>query len=284
MKGKTENYIVEFFEKEIRSFWEEKEGKRYFALVDIAGKLVDTSDPKGYWRNIKRRWKKKGKPFLEKIRRIKILSGDGRQRYTDMADMETVFSWIQEIPSSKAEPFRMWLAMTGQERIREIKDPERAVDRALENWRKMGRDEKWILQRMMSQETRQRLTEYWGTHGITEGEEYRMLTNIVHEAWSNMTVQEHKNLKGLKSQNLRDHMTEAELIFMALAEMSVRQIAEYEESKGYEANVAPAEYGGKIARNARKELEERTGKNVLSKENYLSVPRSKRENKKRYEK
>lgn len=280
MKKKTEEYIVEFFEQEIRSFWEEEEGERYFALVDVCEKLADTSDPKGYWRDIKRRWRKKEQSFLERLRRIKILSKDGKQRYTDMADLETVFRCIQRIPSDKAEFFRIWLATTGQERIREIKDPERGLDRALENWRKMGRNEKWILQRMMSQETRHRLTEYWGSHGITEGEEYRTLTNAVHEAWSNMTVQEHKDLKGLKSQNLRDHMTEAELIFMALAEMAVRQIAEGRESNGYEANIASAECGGKIARNARKELEEKTGKNILSKKNFLSPSPAKKENKK----
>lgn len=280
MKKKTEDRIVEFFEQEVRSFWEEEEGKRYFVLVDVFEKLADTSDPKGYWRDVKRRGRKKGQLFWGQIRRIKIPSKDGKLRYTDMADLETVFRCIQRIPSEKAELFRMWLATTGQERLREIKDPERGLDRALESWRKMGRGEKWILQRMMSQETRHRLTEYWGSHGITEGEEYRMLTNVVHEAWSNMTVQEHKELKGLKSQNLRDHMTEAELIFMALAEMAVRQIAEGRESRGYQANVASAECGGKIARNARKELEEKTGKNVLSKKNFLPSSLAKKEGKK----
>lgn len=186
------------------------------------------------------------------------------------------FRIIQSIPSPKAEPFKHWLAQVGYERVQEIQDPARGIDRARELWKKHGRSEKWIQQRMMGQETRNKLTDYWSNHDVKKGEEFAILTNIIHEEWTGLTVKGHKNMKGLKSQNLRDHMNEAELIFTALAELSTRQIAESIEAKGLEENKLPAKKGGRIAKNARMELETKTGKSVVSKENFLKNPERKK--------
>lgn len=276
MKKKTEDAIIAFFERDIRSHWEEKEGKWYYAAVDVIRKMCDCRDPGRYWRRLKKKASEKGYPVVSQVLRVKMRAENGRMYVSDVIDMKTVFGIVQLLPSAKADSFREWLAKAGEEQYREIKDPERSLERALDNWRKMGRDEKWILRRMMSQETRHRLTEYWGKHGITEGEDFRRLTNTIHEMWSGLTIAEHKTLKGLKSHNLRDHMNEAELIFTALAEMAARQIAENKRAVGYEENASSAEKGGRIARNARKGLEEQTGKNVLSEENFLPSPVSKK--------
>ena len=190
-------------------------------------------------------------------------------RLTDLADTETLFRLIQSVPSPKAEPIKLWLAKVGYERIQDMSDPEKAVNRGRDYWQKMGRSEEWIQRRMMGQETRNKLTDYWKTHEVSKAEEFAILTNIIHEEWSDLTVKEHKNLKGLKTQNLRDHMTEAELIFTALAEMSTRQIGETQKANGLWENKVSAHKGGRIAKNARTELEERTGKRVVSNQNYL---------------
>ena len=181
---------------------------------------------------------------------------------------------VQSVPSKKAEPIKLWLAKVGYERIQEMSDPEKALNRSRDYWQKMGRSEKWIQQRMMGQETRNKLTDYWKNNEVKEQNEYAILTNIIHEEWSDLTVKEHKNLKGLKTQNLRDHMTDAELIFTALAELSTRQIAETMETKGLEENKTPAKKGGKIAKDARIALEEKTGKSVVTEENFLSSDKS----------
>ena len=176
---------------------------------------------------------------------------------------------IQSIPSSKAEPFKQWLAKVGYERMQEMADPAQGMDRARENWQKLGRSEKWIQQRMTGQETRNKLTDYWKQSGVEKSDEFAMLTNVIHQEWTGLTVKKHKDLKGLKSQNLRDHMNEAELIFTALAELSTRQIAETEEAKGLLENAKAGKKGGAVAKNARKELESRTGKSVVTGENFL---------------
>ncbi len=266
---KPKDIIKNLKEAGVRSIWDEKEEKWFFSAVDAVSVFSDSRHPRKYWNGLKKRLIKVNPAIFAVYKRAKLLSADGKLRWTDLVDLKQLFRFILELSSDKAELLKVWLAEAGQERVREINDPERSMDRALENWRRMGRSDKWILQRMMSQETRHRLTEYWGEHGIEESEEYRLLTNIVHEGWSRLTVKEHKELKGLKSQNLRDHMTEAELIFMALAEMSARQIAECRQATGYEENVFSAEKGGHIAGHARKELEEKTGKNVITGENFL---------------
>jgi hypothetical protein len=193
----------------------------------------------------------------------------GKQRLTDVANAETLLRLVQSVPSPKAEPIKLWLAKTGYERMQEMSDPARALERARETWKKHGRSEKWIQQRMTGQETRNKLTDYWATHNIKKGDEYAILTNLIHQEWSGVSVTAHKNLKGLETQNLRDHMSEAELIFTALAELSTRQIAETTDAIGMAENKTAAKTGGKIAKHARLELESKTGKKVVTDENYL---------------
>ena len=196
-------------------------------------------------------------------------AADGKSRLTDMADTETLLRLIQSIPSPKAEPFKQWLAKVGYERIQDMGDPARSLDRAREFWRQHGRSEKWIQQRMMGQETRNKLTDYWKDHAIKGEDEYAILTNIIHREWSGVTVKKHKEIKGLKTQNLRDHMNEAELIFTALAELSTRQIAESVAATGMTENAEAGKKGGRIAKRARLELEQKTGRSVVTGENFL---------------
>jgi hypothetical protein len=202
-------------------------------------------------------------------------------RKTDVADIKTIFRIIQSIPSKKAEPIKQWLAKVGQERVQEMADPSTAIDRARETYKKLGRSEKWIQQRMTGQETRNKLTDYWKDHEISEGEEYAILTNIIHQEWSGLSVKEHKNLKGLKSQNLRDHMSEAELIFTALAELSTRQVAESENATGMEENKQAAIKGGKVANRAKKDFEETTGQKVVTGENFFPASQKPKQIKKK---
>ena len=192
-----------------------------------------------------------------------------------MANVEQIFRLIQSIPSPKAEPFKQWLAKVGYERLQEIQDPSLSMDRARENWKNKGRSEKWIQQRMMGQETRNKLTDYWKESGVSKQEEFAMLTNIIHQEWTGLTVKAHKEIKGLKSQNLRDHMSEAELLFTALAELSTRQIAETEKAQGLKENAEAGKKGGAIANNAKKELESKTGKSVVTGENFLAPKKEK---------
>jgi len=198
-----------------------------------------------------------------------MTASDGKERLTDCATPETLLRLVQSIPSPKAEPIKLWLAKVGYERMQEIADPSLALNRAREQWQKLGRSEKWIAQRMTGQETRNKLTDYWADHEIQRGEEFAILTNIIHEEWTGLSVKAHKDKKGLKSHNLRDHMTEAELIFTALAELSTRQIAETVSATGMPANRKAAKTGGSIAKRARLELESKTGRKVVSAENYL---------------
>ena len=204
---------------------------------------------------------------------MKLKAPDGKMRETDCANTESLFRIIQSIPSPKAEPFKRWLAKVGYERVQEIADPEKSLNRARENWKKHGRSKQWIQQRMLGQETRNKLTDYWKDHDINEGDEYATLTSIIHQEWSGVSLKKHKDLKGLKSHNLRDHMTEAELIFTALAELSTRQIAESINAKGMPENKTASKAGGKIAKAARVELENKTGQKVISNKNYLKSPK-----------
>ena len=200
---------------------------------------------------------------------LKLDAADGKKYLTDVANPETLLRLIQSVPSPKAEPIKLWLAKVGYERMQEMADPARSLDRARETWKKHGRSEKWIQQRMMGQETRNKLTDYWSEHEIKSEEEFAILTNIIHQEWSDVTVKDHKQIKGLKTQNLRDHMTEAELIFTALAELSTRQIAETLQATGMTENTLAGKTGGSIAKKARLELEQKTGKKVISNDNFL---------------
>ncbi len=261
------------FEKfKIRKSFDEKNQKWFFSVIDIVAALTEQSDykkAKSYWTTLKSRLKQEGSEVVTNCDQLKMVAEDGKMRLTDVADLESIFRLIQSIPSPKAEPIKMWLAKVGNERIQEISDPEQSLNRARENWQKHGRSQKWIQQRMMGQETRNKLTDYWQESGVKKGEEFAILTNIIHQEWSGLSVSEHKNLKGLKNHNLRDHMSEVELIFTALAEVSTRQIAENMQAKGLEENKSPAQKGGKIAKDARLALEEKTNKKVVSRENFL---------------
>lgn len=261
-----------FENKRIRHIYDKEKELYYFSVVDIVAILIekDYQSARKYWKVLKGRLLKEGfNELVTNCYQLKLQADDGKMRKTDVADIKTVFRIIQSIPSKKAEPIKQWLAKVGQERVQEMADPSKAIDRARETYQKLGRSEKWIQQRMTGQETRNKLTDYWKDHEITEGEEYAILTNIIHQEWSGLSVKEHKDLNGLKSQNLRDHMSEAELIFTALAELSTRQIAEAENATGMEENKKSAKRGGKIAKEAKEKLELETGKKVVTDSNFL---------------
>ena len=258
-----------FEDKKIRSFWNEEEQKWYFSIIDVIAILTQSIDPTAYWRKLKQRLKEEGNETVTNCHGLKMEAADGKMRLSDVGDTEQLLRLIQSIPSPKAEPFKQWLAKTGYERMKEIADPEQSLDRARENWQRLGRSEKWIQQRMTGQETRNKLTDYWKESGVEKSDEFAFLTNIIHQEWTGLTVKKHKKLKGLKTQNLRDHMSEAELIFTALAELSTRQIAETEEAKGLKQNANAGKKGGRIAKNARLALEHKTGKRVVTSENFL---------------
>ena len=256
----------------IRHIYDEEKEIYYFSVVDIIAILIekDYQSARKYWNKLAQRLRDEGsEQTVTNCHQLKLQANDGKMRKTDVADIKTIFRIIQSVPSKKAEPIKQWLAKVGQERVQEMADPSTAIDRARETYKKLGRSDKWIQQRMTGQETRNKLTDYWSEHDIKEGEEYAILTNIIHQEWSGLPVKEHKNLKGLKSQNLRDHMSEAELIFTALAELSTRQIAESENATGMEENKISAKKGGKIAREAREKLELQTGQKVVTDNNFL---------------
>jgi hypothetical protein len=267
------NQSLAIFEKfKIRRYFDEKTQKWLFSVIDVVAALTEQTDyqtGRKYWNKLKERLVKEGSQVVTNCHQLKMVAEDKKLRLTDVADIETIFRLVQSIPSPKAEPIKLWLAKVGRERIDEIADPEQSINRARKNWQKHGRSEKWIQQRMMGQETRNKLTDHWQKSGVKKGDEFAILTNIIHQEWSGLSVNQHKKLKSLKNHNLRDHMSEAELIFTALAELSTRQIAENLKSKGLEENKIPAKQGGQIAKNARQELENKTGKKVITSRNFL---------------
>jgi hypothetical protein len=261
-----------FEEHQIRRVYDEATETWWFSVVDIVQVLTQQPDyqtARTYWKVLKNRLGKEGSQLVTNCNQLKMTAEDGKQRLTDVATAETLLRLVQSVPSPKAEPIKLWLAKVGYERMQEMADPALSLDRARETWQKHGRSEKWIQQRMTGQETRNKLTDYWAKHDIKKGEEFAILTNIIHQEWSEVDVKSHKVMKGLKTQNLRDHMSEAELIFTALAELSTRQIAESVEASGMAENEAAAKTGGGIAKKARLELEAKTGKKVVSGESYL---------------
>jgi DNA-damage-inducible protein D len=267
-----QNQPAFFEEHEIRRVYDEATEIWWFSVVDIVQVLTrqpDYQTARKYWNKLKERLVKEGSESVTSCNRLKLPAADGKRYLTDVATAETLLRLVQSVPSPKAEPIKLWLAKVGYERIQEMADPARSLDRARETWKKHGRSEKWVQQRMTGQETRNKLTDYWQEHDIKQGEEYAILTNIIHQEWAEVDVKAHKTLKGLKTQNLRDHMSEAELIFTALAELSTRQIAESTEATGMNENKVAAKTGGGIAKKARLELESKTGKKVVSGENYL---------------
>jgi hypothetical protein len=267
-----ETALTVFENHKIRRIYDEKAKGWLFSVVDILAVLTDQADyqtARKYWNKLKERLKKEGNESVTNCHQLKLEAADGKKYLTDVANPETLLRLIQSVPSPKAEPIKLWLAKVGYERIQDMSDPARSLDRAREFWQHHGRSEKWIQQRMMGQETRNKLTDYWQDHEIKGEEEYAILTNIIHREWSGVSVRKHKEIKGLKTQNLRDHMNEAELIFTALAELSTRQIAESVDASGMAENAEAGKKGGKIAKSARLELEKKTGKNVVTGENFL---------------
>lgn len=262
-----------FFEDHaIRRIYDEETEIWWFSVIDIIQILTQQSDhqtARKYWNKLKERLAKEGSQLVTNCHQLKMTAQDGKQRLTDVATAETLLRLVQSVPSPKAEPIKLWLAKVGYERMQEIADPSLSLDRARETWQQHGRSNKWIQQRMTGQETRNKLTDYWANHDIKQAKEYAILTNIIHQEWSGVSVKGHKDLKGLQSQNLRDHMSEAELIFTALAELSTRQIAETDDATGMTENKQAATKGGEIAKQARQALESKTGKAVVSGESFL---------------
>ena len=262
-----------FEDHEIRRVYDEAAEIWWFSVVDVVKALIQQADyqtARKYWNKLKERLAKEGSQLVTSCHQLKMAAEDGKLRLTDAATAETILRLVQSVPSPKAEPIKLWLAKVGFERIQEMTAPALSLNRARETWAAHGRSEKWIQQRMTGQETRNKLTDYWADHDVKKGAEFAFLTNIIHQEWSGVNVKAHKNMKGLKSQNLRDHMNEAELIFTALAELSTRQIAESVKATGLAENEDAAKTGGRLARRARLELEGRTGKKVVSGENFLA--------------
>ena len=262
-----------FFEQhEIRRVYDEKTETWWFSVVDIIQVLTQQTDyraARNYWKVLKHRLAKEGSQLVTNCNQLKLPAADGKNYLTDVANAETLLRLVQSVPSPKAEPIKLWLAKAGYERMQEMSDPALGLERARATWQKHGRSEKWIQQRMTGQDTRNKLTDYWATHDVKPWDEFAILTNLIHQEWSGVSVAKHKNLKGLKTQNLRDHMSEAELIFTALAELSTRQIAETVTATGLGENTVAAKSGGRIARRARLELEATTGRKIVTGENFL---------------
>ena len=256
----------------IRRVYDEAAEVWWFSVVDVVQVLTQQADSltaRKYWNQLKRRLSLEGSQLVTSCHQLKMPATDGKQRLTDVASAETLLRLVQSVPSPKAEPIKLWLAKVGYERMQELADPALSLNRARATWQQHGRSDKWIQQRMTGQETRNKLTDYWSEHDIKAGQEFAILTNIIHQEWSGVSVKEHKTAKGLASHNLRDHMSEAELIFTALAELSTRQIAETTEARGMPDNAVAAKEGGGIAKQARKQLESKTGKSVVTGTNYL---------------
>lgn len=265
----TENDKLQIFENQpIRTAWDETEEKWYFSVVDVVKALTEQSTPRGasnYWAKLKERLKSEGaSELLTNCQQLKLKAADGKRRLTDVATTEQLLRIIQSIPSKKAEPFKLWLAMVGRERIEEIIDPELTIERALDTYAKKGYSPEWINQRMQTIRARKELTDAWDAHGVKKGTEYGILTDEVTKAWSGMTTRQYKNLKGLKKENLRDNMSTLELALNMLAEATTTELTNAQNPQGLEENRAVAKQGGKVAGNARKEIESQTGRPVVT--------------------
>ena len=266
---------VKIFEgSQIRSVWDNEREEWYFSVVDVIGSLTESNNPRDYWYRVKKRMSDEERSELSTIcRQLKLKAPDGKMRLTDVADMQGIFRIIQSVPSPKAEPFKMWLAEVGKERIDEIIDPELTIDRALEGYARKGYSREWINQRLQAIQVRKELTDTWQDHGVKGGNEYAILTNEISKAWSGMTTREYKDFKGLKKENLRDNMSTTELILNMLAETATKDIAEAKNPQGLEENKQVAQDGGSIAGDARKSIEARTGKPVITSKNAIDLGR-----------
>ena len=259
---------------QIRSVWDNEREEWYFSIIDVIASLTESSNPRDYWYRVKKRMSDEERSELSTFcRQLKLKSTDGKSYKTDVADMQGIFRIIQSVPSPKAEPFKMWLAEVGKERIDEIIDPELTIDRALESYARKGYSREWINQRLQAIQVRKELTDTWQDHGVKGGNEYAILTNEISKAWSGMTTREYKDLKGLKKENLRDNMSTTELILNMLAETATKDIAEATNPQGLEENKQVAQDGGSIAGDARKSIEARTGKPVITSKNAIDLGR-----------
>lgn len=266
---------VKIFEgSQIRSVWDNEREEWYFSVVDVIGSLTESNNPRDYWYRVKKRMSEEERSELSTFcRQLKLKSTDGKLYKTDVADMQGIFRIIQSVPSPKAEPFKMWLAEVGKERIDEIIDPELTIDRALEGYARKGYSREWINQRLQAIQVRKELTDTWQDHGVKAGNEYAILTNEISKAWSGMTTREYKDFKGLKKENLRDNMSTTELILNMLAETATKDIAEATNPQGLDENKQVAQDGGSIAGDARKSIEARTGKPVITSKNAIDLGR-----------
>ncbi len=268
---KQENAIQLFEEKNVRTLWDAEQEKWYFSIVDVIGVLTDSPNPNNYWKVLKHRLTKEGSELVTNCNQLKMQSADGKFYKTDVADTEQLFRLIQSIPSPKAEPFKLWLAKVASERLDEMQDPELTIDRAMEQYLHLGYSENWINQRLKSIEIRKELTDEWKSRGLKEGQQFATLTDIITKTWAGKTTKEYKVLKGLKKENLRDNMTNTELILNMLAEASTKDISQAVNPEGFEANKKVAAQGGNVAKVAMKELEAKTGKKVVSALNAKSL-------------
>lgn len=270
---KMNNEIKIFEGNQIRSVWDNDKEEWYFSVVDVVGTLSDSKDPGAYWRKLKQRLKEEGSEVVTFCHGLKLKAADGKLRESDVADMQGIFRIIQSVPSPKAEPFKMWLAEVGKERLDEIVDPELTIERALETYLRKGYSREWINQRLQAIQVRKELTDSWQDHGVKEGLEYAILTNEISKAWSGMTTREYKDFKGLKKQNLRDNMSTTELILNMLAETATKDIANASNPQGLEENKKVAKRGGNVAKVAKETLEQETGKSVITTKNVIDFGR-----------
>jgi hypothetical protein len=259
-----ESAIKLFEQKQVRSVWNDDDEKWYFSIVDVVGILSDSPNPNNYWKVLKSRLKKEGSQLVTDCNQLKMLSSDGKYYKTDVADTEQIFRLIQSVPSPNAEPFKLWLAQVGSERLDEIADPEKGIDRLMETYLKKGYSKEWVNQRLKSIEVRKDLTDEWEIRGVKKGQEFAILTDEITKAWSGLSVKEYKNLKDLKKENLRDNMTNLELVLNMLAEATTTEISKEKKPKTFQQNKTIAKQGGTIAGNTRKEIEDKTGKKIVT--------------------
>ena len=265
--AKEQNSIILFKEKQVRRHWDEDKELWYFSVVDVVSILTESKNPRNYWKVLKHRLKKEGSEVVTNCNRLKLMASDGKMRVTDVADVEALLRLIQSIPSPKAEPFKLWLAKVGYERMEETEDPELAFKRAMKTYLKKGYSKDWINQRLKSIEIRKDLTDEWEERGVKEGLEYAILTDEITKAWAGKSVKQYKSFKSLKKQNLRDNMTNLELVLSMLAEVSTTEISKKQEPKNLDENKRVARSGGTVAKKARTEIEKQTGGNIVSSKN-----------------
>ena len=268
----TKKQAIQLFEeKKVRIVWDDEQEKWYFSIVDAVAVLTDSPDPRNYWKVLKHRLKKEGNESVTNCNQLKLVSSDGKRYKTDVADTEQLFRLIQSIPSPKAEPFKQWMAQVATDRLDQLQDPELSIEQALADYKRLGYSDNWINQRLKSIEIRKDLTDEWKRHGLKEGVQFATLTDIIYSTWSGMTAKEYKQLKGLKKENLRDNMTNRELVLNMLAELSTKDISEARNPETFGEHAEVARQGGEIARNARTELEAKTGKPVVTSLNAKDV-------------